>query len=111
MVAKSAPDGHTPLMISQAHTAMEPLVKERPYDLPRDFAPVAAINRVDLVMVVPGSLQVRTLQDFIALAKARPRQLSYASWGHARFQRKGRTRPCASPEFIASYSATSASPP
>jgi tripartite-type tricarboxylate transporter receptor subunit TctC len=81
MVAKSAPDGHTLLMISQAHTAMEPLAKERPYDLLRDFAPVAAINRVDLVVVVPASLQVRTLQDFIALAKARPRQLSYASSG------------------------------
>ena len=42
---------------------------------------MAAINRIDLVVVVPASLQSSTLQDFIALAKARPRQLSYASSG------------------------------
>ena len=79
--AKSAPDGYTLLMISNTHTTIELLVGGKPYQLLRDLVPVASINRVDLVMVVPRSMAATNLQDFIDLAKARPKGLTYASSG------------------------------
>jgi tripartite-type tricarboxylate transporter receptor subunit TctC len=79
--AKSAPDGYTLLTISNALTADETLVPNRPYGLMRDFVPVAMLNYSDLVMVVHPSVPANTLHEFIALAKANPGKLSYASSG------------------------------
>jgi hypothetical protein len=49
-VAKSAPDGYTLLMMSNTHTTNETLLPNRPYQLMRDFAPVAPVNASDLIM-------------------------------------------------------------
>ncbi len=81
MVAKSAPDGYTLLMMSNTHTVNESLIPDKPFQLMRDFLPVAPVNYSDLVMVVHPSVPARTLKEFIALAKARPGELNYASSG------------------------------
>jgi tripartite-type tricarboxylate transporter receptor subunit TctC len=79
--AKSAPDGHTLLTVSNALTANETLFPNKPYVLMRDFVPVAGLNYSELVMVVHPSVPANNLQEFIALAKARSGQLNYASAG------------------------------
>ena len=79
--AKSAPDGYTLLLMSNAHTVNETLIPNKPYSLTRDFVAVAPINYSDLMMVVHPSVPANTLQEFIALAKAQPGKLNYASSG------------------------------
>src|SRR6187431_2497180 len=78
---KSPPDGYTLLMMSNTHTANESLLPTRNYDLMRDLAPIAPVNYSDLVIVVNPSVQAKTLAEFIALAKAQPGKLNYASSG------------------------------
>jgi tripartite-type tricarboxylate transporter receptor subunit TctC len=80
-VAKSAPDGYTLLMMSNTHTVNETLIPKKPFDLMRDFAPITGVNYSDLLMVVHPSVPANTLQEFIALAKAKPGALNYASSG------------------------------
>jgi tripartite-type tricarboxylate transporter receptor subunit TctC len=80
-VATSAPDGYTLLMMSNTHTVNESLIKDKPYALLRDLVPVAPVNSSDLVMVVHPSVPANTLAEFIALAKAKPGVLNYASSG------------------------------
>jgi tripartite-type tricarboxylate transporter receptor subunit TctC len=81
IAAKSPPDGYTLLMMSNTHTTNETLFANKPYVLMRDLVAVAPVNSSDLVMVVHPSVPAKTLQEFIALAKAKPGQLSYASSG------------------------------
>src|SRR5206468_4847569 len=69
-VAKSVPDGYTLLMMSNTHTVNESLIPDKPFDLMRDFVPVAPVNYSDLVMVVHPSVPARNLKEFIALAKS-----------------------------------------
>jgi len=80
-VAKSAPDGYTLLAMSNTHTTNESLIPNKPFQLMRDFVPVAGINYSDLVMVIHPSLPAKDLREFIAYAKSRPRELNYASSG------------------------------
>jgi tripartite-type tricarboxylate transporter receptor subunit TctC len=80
-VAKSAPDGYTLLMMSNTHTVNESLVPDKPFQLMRDFVPVAPVNYSDLVLVVHPSVPANNLREFIALAKAKPGALNYASSG------------------------------
>jgi tripartite-type tricarboxylate transporter receptor subunit TctC len=80
-VAKSPPDGYTLLMMSNTQTANESLMPQRKYDLMRDLVPIAPVNYSDLVIVVHPSVQAKTLAEFIALAKAQPGKLNYASSG------------------------------
>ena len=80
-VAKSTPDGYTLLMMSNTHTTNESLIPDKPFQLMRDFVPVASVNYSDLVMVVHPSVPARTLHEFIALAKSKPGVLNYASSG------------------------------
>ena len=79
--AKSAPDGYTLLLMSNAHTVNETLIPNKPYALARDFVAVAPINYSDLMIVVNPSVKASTLQEFIALAKSQPGKLNYASSG------------------------------
>jgi tripartite-type tricarboxylate transporter receptor subunit TctC len=79
--AKSPPDGYTLLMMSNTQTANESLVPERKYELMRDLVPIAPVNYSDLVIVVHPEVAAKTLQEFIALAKAQPGKLNYASSG------------------------------
>jgi tripartite-type tricarboxylate transporter receptor subunit TctC len=80
-VVKSAPDGYTLLMMSNTQTANESLVPQRKYELMRDLVPIAPINYSDLVIVVNPQVQAKTLSEFVALAKAQPGKLNYASSG------------------------------
>jgi tripartite-type tricarboxylate transporter receptor subunit TctC len=80
-VAKSDPDGYTLLMMSNTHTVNETLRPNRPFNLMRDFVPVAAVNYSDLIMVVHPSVPAKDLKEFLALAKAKPGELNYASSG------------------------------
>ncbi len=81
MVAKAAPDGTTIGMIDAAFITNPSLVAKLPYDTLKDFTPIVLVATSPLVMVVPASLPVRTVQDFVAYAKARPGQLSFGSAG------------------------------
>ena len=80
-VAKSAADGYTLLLMSNAQTVNESLMPNKPYALMRDFVPVSPINYSDLVLVVHPSVPVTNLAELIALAKAKPGKLNYASSG------------------------------
>jgi tripartite-type tricarboxylate transporter receptor subunit TctC len=80
-VAKSAPDGYTLLMMSNTHTVNESLFTRKPYSLLRDLVPIAPVNYSDLILVVHPSVPAKNLKELIALAKAKPGALNYASSG------------------------------
>lgn len=80
-VAKSAPDGYTLLVMSNTHTTNESLIPNKPYQLMRDFVPVASINYSDLLLVVNPEVPVKSVAELIALAKKGPGKLNYASSG------------------------------
>jgi tripartite-type tricarboxylate transporter receptor subunit TctC len=80
-VAKAAPDGYTLLLMSNTHTVNESLIPNKPFQLMRDFVPVAPINASDLVLVGKAGLPANTLQELIQAAKAKPGGMSYASSG------------------------------
>jgi tripartite-type tricarboxylate transporter receptor subunit TctC len=77
-VAQAAPDGYTILMMAIAHTII-PNLLPTPYDPIRDFAPVATAGRGELVLVLHPAVPADNLKELIALAKAKPGQLNYAS--------------------------------
>ena len=80
-VAKAAPDGYT-LILYGASLWLLPFFRDNvPFDLARDFAAVSWTNRGPNLLVVHPSVPVRTVKELIALAKARPGQLQYASPG------------------------------
>jgi len=81
IVAKAAPDGYTLLLSSPAEIAVLPHLQKLPYRPDRDFTPVSLAASTPLVLVVHPSLPVRNVQNLIALAKARPGQLTYGSAG------------------------------
>ncbi|MCW5744786.1 MAG: tripartite tricarboxylate transporter substrate binding protein [Alphaproteobacteria bacterium] len=81
IVAKAPADGYTLLMMSNTHTTNETLLKNKPYQLMKDLVPVAPVNSSDLVLVVHPSVEAKTLAALIALAKANPGKLTYASSG------------------------------
>jgi tripartite-type tricarboxylate transporter receptor subunit TctC len=80
-VAKAEPDGYTLLMMSNTHTVNETLRPNRPFNLMRDFVPVAPVNYSDLIMVVHPSVPAKDLKEFLALVKAKKGELNYASSG------------------------------
>ena len=80
-VAKSAPDGYTLLMMSNTHTVNESLIPNKPFQLLRDFVPIAPVNYSDLVLVVHPSVPAKTLKELLDLAKAKPGGMNYASSG------------------------------
>ena len=81
-VAKSAPDGYTLLVQSVTHVANAHLYQKLPYDTLRDFAPVALLTAQTAVLVVHPSLPVKSVKEFVALARARPDQLMYSTAGN-----------------------------
>jgi tripartite-type tricarboxylate transporter receptor subunit TctC len=80
-VAKAAPDGYALLIMSNTHTTNESLLPNKPFQLMRDFVPVATINYSDLLMVVHPSVPAKTVKELIELAKKEPGKLNYASSG------------------------------
>jgi tripartite-type tricarboxylate transporter receptor subunit TctC len=89
VAAKSAPDGYTLLMGAlTSHATMATLEKGKlRYDLVKDFTPLLVVGSVPLVLVVHPSLPVKTLQQFVAYAKANPDKVTYASSGAGAPQR------------------------
>ena len=81
VVAKSPPDGYTLLVTSISHTINPSVRKNLPFDAVRDFAPVTLIADAPNFLVVHPSLPARTVKDLVALARARPGEISYASSG------------------------------
>jgi tripartite-type tricarboxylate transporter receptor subunit TctC len=81
-VAKAPADGYTLLMMSNTQTVNESLIPSKPFNLIKDFAPIAPVNYSDLVLVVNPSVQANNLQDLIKLAKANPGKFNYASSGN-----------------------------
>jgi tripartite-type tricarboxylate transporter receptor subunit TctC len=79
--AQASPDGYTLLMMSNTHTVNETLISNRPYQLMRDFAPVAPVNYSDLVLVVHPSVAANNVSELLALARSKPGALNYASSG------------------------------
>jgi tripartite-type tricarboxylate transporter receptor subunit TctC len=81
-VAKAAPDGYTVLMNDSAPLTINPfLYRKLPYDAVRDFAPVIGIAQVAFIMVAYAQFPPSTLQELFALARARPGEINYASYG------------------------------
>jgi len=78
----AAPDGYTIILSAPSNAISASLYKKLPFDFMRDTVPVAGVMRLTNVMVVPPSLPVNTVADFIALAKSRPGTFSFASSGN-----------------------------
>jgi tripartite-type tricarboxylate transporter receptor subunit TctC len=85
LVARSAPDGYTLLLISVAHAFGASMYK-LPYDSIAAFTPVALLGTGPVVLAVTANLPVNSLKDLIALAREKPGQLNYASAGVGSFQ-------------------------
>jgi tripartite-type tricarboxylate transporter receptor subunit TctC len=81
MVAKAKPDGYTLLLANPSQVANVSLYSNMPYSLQKDLAPVVLIGVAPLILLVHPSLPVKSVRDLIALAKAKPNQLTYASAG------------------------------
>ncbi len=82
-IAAAAPrDGYTLMMGNTANMAINPaLYRKLPFDVVRDFAPITLVAAAPYVMVVPTSLGVSNTREFLALARAKPGQMNYASLG------------------------------
>jgi len=85
-VAKAAPDGYTLLMVSTTHVIGPALYKKLPYDAIRSFAPIARIVDAPYVLLVHPSLPAKNVAELIALAKAKPGEIDYASSGNGSAQ-------------------------
>jgi len=81
LAAKAAPDGYTLFMGTPAHAINTGLYRKLNYDLIRDFAPVTQVTSGQYVVVVHPSLPAKSIRELIALARAKPGQLNYASAG------------------------------
>ena len=80
IVAKAPADGHTLLMQSVAF-AINPLLYSLPYQSEKDFLPVSLIASTSLVLVAHPSVAAKSVKDLVALAKSKPGELNYASFG------------------------------
>jgi len=80
-VAKAAPDGYTLLMNASTHVTNAALQASVPYDPAKSFTPIAPMAVGNLALVVNPSVPARTVQELVALAKAQPGKLNYASPG------------------------------
>src|ERR1700756_2987611 len=82
LVAKSAPDGYTLLLGQSGPISINPAVyKHLPYDPQKDFTPISMTTAYPYILVVNAELPVKTLAEFVALAKAKPGTMNYGSTG------------------------------
>ena len=81
-VAKSAPDGHTLLVISSSFSINPSTYAKLPFDPIRDFAPVSSLATSDIIFVVNPTVPARSVKEFVALAKSRSGKITYASSGN-----------------------------
>jgi tripartite-type tricarboxylate transporter receptor subunit TctC len=80
IVAKAAPDGYTLVMVSPAHT-INPALRKLPYDSVKDFVPVTKVVEVPNILSIHPPLGPKSVQELVALARAKPGQLAYGSAG------------------------------
>jgi tripartite-type tricarboxylate transporter receptor subunit TctC len=81
LVARAQPDGHTLLFASVSLATSVPLYSNLPYDPVKDFAPIGTVGQSFYVLAVHPSVPVHSMQELVALARAKPGQVSYASAG------------------------------
>jgi tripartite-type tricarboxylate transporter receptor subunit TctC len=84
-VTKSPPDGYTILLSSNGGITAAPHIHQMRYNPQKDLTPIFMLGQVTPVMVVLSSSPVRSVQDLIALAKARPGELNYGSFGNGSY--------------------------
>ncbi len=82
LTAKSAPDGYTLMMVVSSFASNPALYGNLAFDPLKDFAPVSLLTSAPLILVVHPTLPVKSVQDLIALAKAKPGGLNYAAAGN-----------------------------
>jgi tripartite-type tricarboxylate transporter receptor subunit TctC len=82
-VAKSAPDGHTLVMVASSHTVTPATNSRMPYNTENDLAAIVMVGKSPLLFVVNAKVPAKTLAEFIALAKAKPGKINYATPGAA----------------------------
>ena len=82
LVAKARPDGYTLLVVALPHATNPSLYKSLPYDTLNDFTPISLIGSQPLMLVVNPSMSVKSVPELVALAKASPGKLNYASGGN-----------------------------
>ena len=80
-VAKAAPDGYTLLFAPSSHATLSELYPNLPFDPLRDFTPIATVARTPYIFVVHPSVPATTVPELLALARARPGSIAYASTG------------------------------
>jgi tripartite-type tricarboxylate transporter receptor subunit TctC len=83
IVARAAPDGYTLMVVASSFSINPALGRKLPYDAVRDFTTVSQLSKFPNMLAAHPSVPVKTLQEVIALAKAKPGQVSYASAGLA----------------------------
>ncbi len=81
LLAKSAPDGHTLMVVDSAHGANPAIYDNMPYDTLKDIDSIGMIARLPMVLLVTPSLPVKSVKDLVAYAKANPGKLNYGSAG------------------------------
>ena len=82
IVAKAAPDGHTLLVTPAPFTVVPSVMKKLPYDPAKDFEPITLINTTPMGLVVHPGVPAKNVRELVALAKARPGQMNFASSGN-----------------------------
>lgn len=82
IVAKAPPDGYTLMLHTVGHVITPALYRKLPYSVENDFASVAVAYTTQLVLIVHSSVPAKSVKDLIALARAKPRQINYASSGN-----------------------------
>jgi tripartite-type tricarboxylate transporter receptor subunit TctC len=82
IVADAAPDGHTLLSVSASHAISPAVYAKLPYSTQRDFSGITTTATSSYMLIVPLSLPVKSVQELVTLAKAKPGQLNFASAGN-----------------------------
>jgi len=82
LAARASPDGYTLMMGSISHTVLPSMHKKLPYDIVKDFAPVSMLVSFPFLLLVHPALPAKSVTELIALAKAKPGQINYASGGN-----------------------------
>ena len=80
-VAKAAPDGYTIGIVSASSLVINPTMEKVPYDVAKDFAPVTLVTTVPEMLVVASNVAAKNMAELVALAKAQPGKLNFASAG------------------------------
>ncbi len=82
LAARAPADGYTVLMVNSGHTVNPGMYQKLPYDTLRDFAPVSLVMTIANLLVIHPSLPVKSVPEFVRLARAKPGAINYGSGGH-----------------------------